>query len=617
MQRLARLDTRTTRILICLFLAVGVLTVYGQVAGHDFINYDDPDYVTKNPHVRQGLTEEGILWALTAAHSANWHPLTWLSHMLDWELFGPNPMGHHWTSVLIHLINGILLFLLLEKMTGALGKSALVAAFFAFHPLHVESVAWVSERKDVLCTLFWFSALAAYTGYAKKPGAARYAAVLGLFALSLAAKPMAVTLPFLLLVLDFWPLKRLDARPFAWRILAEKLPLLAMSLASSVVTLWAQQGGGTVASLGHFSVGQRVANAAVSYVEYLLHTIWPAGLTIFYPYRTWAVWQVGLSAGFLAAATLLTVAYRKRLPFLLSGWLWYLGTLVPVIGLVQVGSQRMADRYTYVPLVGIFIIAAWGGGAILERLRVSPAVRTAVGVTAAVALIPMSFYQVGFWENSRTLFSRAMAVEKQGPVVFFQLASALSEEKRFDEAIAYYKKALAMNPNATDARGNLGMTYLEAGRPQEALAQLLLASERSPNDPGLQNNLGTAYLHIGKVADAIFHYEKALSLHPDMVPALYNLSRIYAAHPTDRFRDGRRAVALSERLCTTTGNRQPLFLDILAAAYAEAGDFDRAIETAGRASQLAKRHHLSELADDLKARMSKYRRHEPDRRPIP
>ncbi len=612
-----RLDPRTVRLLICLAIAAGVLAVYGQVAGHGFINFDDPDYVTKNPHIQQGLTIDAIRWALTAGRSANWHPITWLSHMLDWELFGANPMGHHWTSVLIHLANSIILFLLLEKMTGAAAKSAFVAALFALHPLHVESVAWVSERKDVLCAFFWFLAMAAYLAYVRRPAPGRYAAVAVLFALALAAKPMAVTFPFLLLVLDYWPLKRLGWERFSWRIVWEKAPLVLLSAASSAVTLWAQHGGRTVASLAQFPFANRMGNALVAYAEYLIHTVWPVDLIVFYPYRTWAGWQVALAAVFLAAATLSVVALRRRFPYLLTGWLWYAGTLVPVIGLVQVGSQRMADRYTYVPLVGIFVVAAWAGAALLSRLSISARGRVAVGILAAVLLVPVSYRQVGYWKDSLTLFSHAVAAERQGAAAHFQLATALSENHRFDEAIFHYRKALAMNPGAVGVRANLAMTYLEAGRPKEALHLLKGAVARAPGDAGLQTNLATALLQTGDAAAAVSHYEKALALNADLIPALYNLARVYAVSPNPRLRNGKRGVVLAERLCDRTGRRQPVFLDILAAAYAEAGRFDRAADTAGRALQLANRQHFKKLAADLEKRLSKYRRHVPDRRPIP
>ena len=277
------------RILICTALVAGVLIVYGQVAGHDFINFDDPSYVTKNRHVQDGLTWKGLTWALTTDHAANWHPLTWLSHMLDWELFGANPAGHHWTSMLIHLANTILLFGLLENMTGSRAKSALVAALFAFHPLHVESVAWISERKDVLYTFFWFLALLSYFRYTTRPSLLRYVSTTVFFVLSLAAKPMAVTFPFLLFVIDFWPLKRFGwNRRFSWNIIREKVPFFVLVAVSCTLTLWAQLGGGAVAPLVHVSFARRLANAIASYGEYLIHTIWPADLTVFYPlYHRW------------------------------------------------------------------------------------------------------------------------------------------------------------------------------------------------------------------------------------------------------------------------------------------------------------------------------------------
>ncbi len=613
------MNPRMIRILVCASLAAGVLIVYGQVGGHDYINLDDSDYVTQNRHVQDGLSLKGVAWALTANHATNWHPLTWLSHMLDWELFGANPAGHHWTSMLIHLANTILLFGLLENMTGARAKSALVAALFAFHPLHVESVAWISERKDVLYTFFWFLALLSYFRYTTKPSLLRYASTVVFFVLSIAAKPMAVTFPFLLFVIDFWPLKRLGwNRRFSWNIIRDKVLFIVIAAISCTLTLWAQLGGGAVATLVHVSFARRLVNAIASYSEYLIHTVWPTELTVFYPLnQRWSFWPIALSACFLLIVTVLATGLRRRAPYLLSGWLWYLGSLVPVIGLVQVGSQRMADRYTYVPLVGIFIIFAWGGSTLLQRLKASSVLRLALGVLVASVLIPVSVKQTEYWKNSLTLFSRAVAIERPSAVAQFQLGLSLSTEKRFDEAILHYRKSLALNPEAINTRLNLAMTYLDAGKPEEALVHLKQAQAKAPNDPGVHNNLGMVYLHIGDSASALLHYEKAVALNPEMTPAVYNLARVYALHSDARYRNGDRAVVLAEKLCDETGRRQPVFLDILAAAYAEDQQFNKAVATANQALELARRYELAKLAADLQKRMDLYRRGEPDRRSLP
>src|SRR5450755_3529933 len=356
--------------IVCLLLAVVTLALYNPVNRHPFVNYDDDRYVINNPHVRQGLTADTITWALTSTEQANWHPLTWMSHALDCSLFRLNPAGHHLTSILLHAVNVILLFLLLMWATNRLGPSLFVAALFALHPINVESVAWVAERKNVLCTFFFFAALIAYCWYARKPDWRRYLAFAGLFALGLMSKPMVITLPFVLLVMDYWPLNRIQGSPSGKlgipqaplsKLVIEKLPLLALSAASAVITMQAQRAGGAVRSSAQFSLGVRLENAVVAYATYLWKMIWPAHLAPLYPHPgdSLAVWQVAISAMVLLVVTGVVMRFRSR-RYLLTGWLWFLGTLVPVIGLVQVGDQAMADRYAYIPLIGSFVMIAWG-----------------------------------------------------------------------------------------------------------------------------------------------------------------------------------------------------------------------------------------------------------------
>ena len=356
-------------VVLCLLLVVATLALYNPVNRHPFVNYDDDRYVTENLHVHNGLTGDTISWALTAMEQGNWHPLTWLSHALDWQLFHQNPTGHHFTSLLIHAANAVLLFLFLTYATGRVGPSWFVAAIFALHPINVESVAWVAERKNVLSTFFFLAALIAYCWYARKPDWRRYTAFAGLFVLGLMSKPMVITLPFVLLLLDYWPLGRIQGSPSPSdvpqtslsRLLVEKLPLLALSVASAVITMKAQQAGGAVRSTAQFSLAVRLENAVVAYATYLWKMIWPAHLVPLYPHPgdSLALWQIVISALVLLAVTGVVLRFRSK-RYLLTGWLWFLGTLVPVIGLVQVGDQAMADRYAYIPLIGIFVMIVWG-----------------------------------------------------------------------------------------------------------------------------------------------------------------------------------------------------------------------------------------------------------------
>jgi hypothetical protein len=376
---------------IYLTLALATLAVFWQVLGHDFVNYDDPDYVYRNPNVQSGITLSSIKWAFTTGHAANWHPLTWLSHMLDWQLFGDNPGWHHLTNLFLHIANTLLLFAVLKRMTNALWRSAFVAAAFALHPLHVESVAWVAERKDVLSTLFWMLTIAAYLRYLERPGTGRYLLTLLIFALGLMAKPMLVTLPFVLLLLDYWPLGRFQFGQIVksvgqqsrkslnafshWKLsrhlLLEKVPLFALSAISSIVTFLVQRTAGAVTSVETLPLKLRIANTFVSYLTYIQKMVWPSRLAMFYPYpdKTDLIWQTVVFALLLLIISLGVIWLMRRRRYLLTGWLWYLGTLVPVIGLVQVGDQALADRYTYVPLTGLFIIIAWGVPDLIAKWR--------------------------------------------------------------------------------------------------------------------------------------------------------------------------------------------------------------------------------------------------------
>ena len=448
-----------TRWLIAAGLLLGTLALYARVAGHPFIFFDDNRYVTENPTVQAGLTWQGITWAFTTLHVSNWHPLTWLSHMLDVELFGVNPGAHHVVNVLFHAANAVLVFLLFLRMTGATWRSAFVAALFAVHPTHVESVAWVAERKDVLSTLFGLLAMLVYVGWTRRGGAGRYLGVVALFAASLLSKPMWVTLPFLLLLLDAWPLQRwagspvpVDPEPPAsprlglGRLVLEKLPLLALSIASSAVTVVAQSQGGAMVNLD-LGMGARIGNAAVAYVRYVAKTFWPTDLAIYYPHPAGGL-PTGQAIGAAAVVVLATaVAFLavKRAPWFALGWFWFLGTLVPVIGLVQVGAQAMADRYTYVPTIGLYVVVAWGLAGIARRWNLGKGAAAAAGA-AILALSAVTWNQVGYWSDHILLFEHALAVEPRSGVAVGVLSEGMRRAKRYDEALALAQEAVALAP---------------------------------------------------------------------------------------------------------------------------------------------------------------------------
>ena len=474
-----------------LWIALGLvalnLFVYLQVWNCDFVNFDDPDYVYQNPYVTAGLTWQGLVWALTAQLQANWHPLTWLSHMADAQLYGANAGGHHMTSVVLHIVNSLLLFWLFYQITEAPGKSTFVAAVFAVHPLHVESVAWISERKDVLSTFFWMLTIWAYLGYIRAPKFRRYLPVCVFFGLGLIAKPMVVTLPFVLLLLDFWPLRR---RP-ELQLIYEKVPLFLLTLASSIVTFIVQQSGRSVMAVELLPMHVRAANALMSYASYVAKAIWPANLTAFYPYPYSlpkpAMLAVVLFA--LLVSTILAVITAKRYPYVPVGWFWFLGTLVPVIGLVQVGSQSIADRYMYVPIIGLSLIVGWGAPDLLSRVPYQkPVLVTASGVVI-LSLAIVANLQVRYWKNSVAMWSRALEVTSNNFMAHYGLGSELGTLGRHQEAADHLKEALRINPEYTPAYYNLGVEFANLSRFDEAAAQFSEALRRDPSDTDARNNL--------------------------------------------------------------------------------------------------------------------------------
>jgi len=504
-------------------LAILTLIVFAPVRDAGFINYDDDRYVTENVHVRQGLTLEGLRWAWTTGHAANWHPLTWFSHMLDCELFGMDAGDHHLTSLVLHVINALLLFVVLDRMTGAAWRSAWVAAIFAIHPLHVESVAWVAERKDVLSTLFGLAALWAYARYARQPGLASYVTVFVLLALGLMAKPMLVSLPFLLLLLDAWPLARFGRQPWP-RLVVEKLPLFGLGALSAAVTFAVQRSGGAMGSFEQYPLSARIPNAVIACATYLRKAIWPDDLAVFYPHpgSAFSHWQLGASAAVILAISVAALRWRRPHPALWTGWLWYLISLVPVLGLVQVGEQAMADRYTYVPLIGCLVALAW----LVPDFGDRSAARGSVAVLASLAVVALAVtarVQVGQWRDSTTLFRHALEVTRNNYIAHNSLGVALSRAGREDEAARHFREALRLSPRNADAHYNLALSLVEEGRLDEALAHFQSATRSRPDFVKAHYNYGTLLAERGQWGEAVIHLSKVVELEPGHAEAHYNL----------------------------------------------------------------------------------------------
>ncbi len=577
---------------VCIFLAVIIWVVFGQTLGHEFVNYDDDEYVYENPEVVRGLTFQGIIWAFTHVHCSNWHPLTWISHMLDCQIYGLSPGGHHLTNVLLHTATAILLFLVLRRMTGFLWRSAFVAAVFAIHPLRVESVAWVAERKDVLSGLFFMLTLWAYTRYAQgvtgdrgqvtgtkemvpAPGVSLfYCLVLMFFALGLMCKPMLVTLPLVLLLLDYWPLRRISEfgvrrselentlrpstlNPQLSTLLLEKLPLLGLAVASCVVTIFAQHE--TIQPFENISLPLRAGNASISCVAYLGQMFWPAGLAVLYPFPAAGieVSEVVMSLVLLAGISGGVFILRGRCPCFLTGWLWYLIMLLPVIGIVQVGVQARADRYAYLPQIGLYLMLTWAAADLCAGWRHRRAVLGGGATVILAALIFCARAQASYWRNSELLWTHTLACTsdnavahnnlgdalfKKGKVdeaitqyqesleikpdcakVCFNLGGALVQKGRVDEAMVYFQKALQINPDSADACYNLGMALLQKGDVDKAMVYFQKALQINPDYADAGINLGNALFQKGSLDEAIIHYQKALQIKPDSVDACYNL----------------------------------------------------------------------------------------------
>ena len=526
-------------ILICLLLVLATSAVYWQVREFSFVNYDDDSYVTDNPHVREGLTFENLAWAFTTGHASNWLPMTWLSHMLDCQLYGLDPAGHHLTSVSLHILNSVLLFCAFRTMTGHLWQSGFAAALFALHPLHVESVAWVAERKDVLSTLFWMLTIWSHANYVASPGKRAYLLTLVLFALGLMAKPMLVTLPFVLLLLDLWPLRRISTtRPTGsadglrkettlLSLLLEKWPFLMLAAASSTATFVAQQSGGAVRSLEEWPLDVRIGNALVSYAAYLGKALVPSDLAVFYPHHgAPPVARVALACVLLVVVSLVVIRAWKKHPYLTVGWCWYVGTLVPVIGLVQVGAQAMADRYTYVPLIGVFIMLGWGVPALTQGWRFRRAGLATAALVVLPALMVRAHGQVRHWENSVSLFEHALEAAANNYIAHNNLGMALAEEGKHAEAMQQYLLASEANPNFAKAHFNLGAASYEKGRAAEAVVHYVRALHLDPDWREAHYNVGIALASLGQLDEAVHHYVEAVRIDPRDARSLNNLANV-------------------------------------------------------------------------------------------
>jgi hypothetical protein len=577
-----RADNKLYIILICAALALAVLFAFEPIRHNQFINYDDYAYILDNQPVTNGLTRASVVWAFTD-YVGYWHPLAWLSHMLDCEVFGLNPVGHHFTSLLIHIASVGLLFGVLKRMTGALWPSAFVAAVFAIHPLRVESVAWVTERKDVLSVFFWMLTMAAYIRYVQRPYIGRYLLVFLTFALGLMAKPTLVTLPFVLLLLDYWPLGRFRGGDFrrvkAWpksegdgldcqevsvyHLVLEKIPFFALS----IVLICALVSTPHMVPTEFVPMKLRIANALVSYPRYIGKIIWPTNLVVFHTYPpTIAMWQSIGAALLSVCATVLVISVSKSKPYLCIGWLWYLGTLVPVLGLVQAGHwPAIADRFTYLPSIGFSIMVAWGINGLFSKWRYR---KIGMGVLATIVLaglFPLTRAQVKRWQNSRVLFSHAVEVSENNYVAHNCLGMALQTEGELDEAIRQFRRVLQIKPDHLEAR----------------------------------TNLGAALLAQGKAHDAIRCFREALRIKSDSVNALNNLAWVMAAYPDKEFYNPAKAVRLAEKACRLTGFEHPESLDTLAVAYGAIGKFAEAVETGTKALNLAKSRNKQHLADEI------------------
>jgi tetratricopeptide (TPR) repeat protein len=610
---------------------------FWPITGADFINFDDPDYVTNNAQVQGPLNLTAITWAFSTTKTGNWIPLTWLSHMLVAQVADSKPYAHHFANLILHCLNTILLFYLLHRSTRQLWPSFLASTFFSIHPVHLESVAWISERKDVLSTFFLLLSIMLYFVYAQRRCKANdytrvlqpqdqstsllpYFASLFSLVLSLMSKAMAVSLPFLLLLLDFWPLhrfspeKRLAKKMICWPLLLEKLPFLLVSLIFSVITFYAQRSAGATQLSEELPVLDRVSNALISYCRYLGKLIWPEHMAVFYPHPLhWPLWQV--AASLLLLLLISTLAWQKRAayPFMFVGWFWFLGTLIPVIGLLQVGYQAMADRYAYLPSIGFFIICSWFAVALAARGRMFKTVTVLLICCFVLALSLSTRAQSRNWLSNEVLFRRALTVTINNAVAHQYLGEALLQQGRYREAEEQFLAALTIRPGYPDAKANYALTLAREGKLDEAAQRLSSLLNESPSDANLHFNLAVVFQQKGDVHSAVSHYGDAIRIDPNYSDALNNLAWILATNPNPELRNGEQAVQLATRACNLTHFKKPIYIGTLAAAQAERGLFSDAIETARKAVSVAEQTGQTEFASKNQELLQIYSRHQPFR----
>ena len=631
-------QSRWTLIGISLFLIALTWAVFAQTGGYQFVNYDDPLYVLDNAHVRAGLTWRGIAWAFTHVHSQNWHPLTTMSHMLDCQLFGVNPGAHHLVNVFFHSIAAVLLFILLAQITNSIWASAFVAAVFAIHPLRVESVAWIAERKDVLSGVFFMLTLLAYFRWTRKQTVGRYLAVSVLFACGLMSKPMLITTPIVLLLLDYWPLNRSQKSQdrgqnrLAWsKLLIEKIPLFALSIGSCFATLWAQNFA--LGSTQFLPLQWRVTNALFSYFEYVRQMFWPVDLIPFYvhPENRLEIWRLLIAAISLIALTAIVIVRRKQNPYLLVGWLWYIVMLIPVIGIVQVGLQGHADRYTYLPQIGLDIALVWliwgltkscsprrGASAscsvelTARRAKAGRPHKIILSAAAAIVLITLSslsWKQTTHWRDTETLWRHTLAVTPDSDVAHAGLGGILFVRGQIDESIDHYERALRLRDGNVAAHFGLGRALAAKQKTDAAIFHFQKALSIQPDNIGASNDLGVMFASKGEIREAISAWQQSLSFDPDNADAANNIAWVRATAADPDLRDGREALELAQR-ALRSGGENPVALRTLAAAQAENGQFAEAIATCRRGEELAQKSGDRAMAESLHNCAESFRRGE-------
>ncbi len=646
-------DRRSKRVtlLIYIALAAGIIIAYEPIRHNGFVKYDDASYIVENPHIAEGITQQSLTWAFTKSYSSNWHPLTWLSHILDYQVFGLNPLGHHLVSVLFHIVNAMLLFWIIKNITGAMWASAFVAAVFSLHPVQVESVAWAAERKTVLSGLFWLLTIAVYVHYTKKPQLGRYILVLLIFGLSIMTKPIVVTLPLVLLLLDYWPLERLridgqdsgTSKSALW-LIAEKIPLLAMSAFLSMMTIIAQKTSGAISTSENLPLDYRLANVSLSYIRYIGKLVWPSALAVYHPHpRTGFSPATAMCAVVVILLTILSIYVGRRKKYVVVGWLWYVGTLVPMIGLVQVGAQAIAYRYMYLSMLGLLIILAWAVKDVVgSRIRLK--MLTAVSAMVVLsALIILTRFQVGYWKSTLTLFEHTLAVTEDNPAAEENYGFVLSEAGRLDEAAAHIKKAIQLVPDYVEARHNLGRIYMKQGKINEAvecfselakhkdvpadvhydlasalvlqkkydeaIKELARTLELNPDYPHAPSTMAVALMSAGRTDEAIACFNKYLLLNENSTELHYNLAVALSMQKKyeEAIKHFTRVIELDPKNAGAL-NGLARMLDALAITYADAGRFDDAKATAEKALNFARTTRQSALAAEIEGRLQLYKK---------